>query len=209
MLSIVLYNACFEGKKSVTAFNLLVILCFAFFSGTSTLFESNCTKSKPFGCKTSPFTKSRNMPKICFSFSQCPQKFFVSLYLGLSHVKGATFNGGFKTNVQQHIKRLKEGVFQGPSLVELTEKGKNRRRKGVELRSTLQEIGTYLWEAFGLYLPVSVNGQRKLQCRACTNYRTTCDLVANKILLPRTKKCLTNLFFITSFFPMPFFFIAE
>lgn len=102
------------GKKSVTAFNLLVILCFAFLRGTSRLSESNWTKSKPFGCKTRQFTKEPQ-PEICFSISQCSQKIFVSLYLGLFHVKGATFNGGFKTNVQQHIKRLKEGVFQGPS----------------------------------------------------------------------------------------------
>lgn len=65
-----------------------------------------------------------------------PTKVLRVLYLEPFHVKGATFNGGFKTNVQQHIKRLKEGVFQGPSLVELTEKGKNSRRKRAELRST-------------------------------------------------------------------------
>lgn len=126
-----------EKYNGLTAFNLLVILCFAFSGGTSRFFRVTAQTSTLSAVKQDHLPRSPQQARNLLLNLTMPTKVRrVFVFGAFFNVKGSTFNDGFRTNVHQHVKRLKEGVFQGPSLVELTQKGQNRKREGAELRST-------------------------------------------------------------------------
>lgn len=154
-------------KKSVTAFNLWVILCFAFLSRNSIVFDSNKTQTlRPF---TEELQQARNL---LLSVPMTTKR--LRLFVLWGHWMADLI---WRQTARWEAKgRGLLGSFSGGAH---REGQKERKKSRVELKSAQQEIGTYLWEAFGLYLAVSVNGQRKLQRRACTNYRTACDWTAH------------------------------